>query len=121
MHDIHSLEVIVKERQRDLLALALRDTTAHSKPHAPGRRSLVGPLLVVFGDLLMAAGDRLRRVGAARDGATGRRRLVPRVAPEGYSRIEAVQQPPKIALGSSVVGVPHGVRRERSHAGGAAV
>ena len=61
LHDIHSLEVMARERQEDLRALAREAAAAARARNAPGRRSLFAPLLETLGQILIDAGESLRR------------------------------------------------------------
>ena len=60
LHDIHSLEVMARERQEDLRAQA-REAAAPRARNAPGRRPLFAPLLETLGQILIDAGESLRR------------------------------------------------------------
>jgi len=60
-HDIHSLEVMAREKQEDLRAQGREAAAAVKARNAPGRRSPFAPLLETLGQLLIDAGESLRR------------------------------------------------------------
>ena len=120
MFDIHSLEVIAKEKQRDLLALAGQDALARCVSRTPGRRLFMGRLLVTIGRSLARAGERIRGDDASHEGAAGGPRLAPAAAREGYTSLDGGGRTSRAALGVGLTGVPEGIPREGSHVEGAA-